>query len=228
MRVKASCSPSLAPTRQQWVDIWAAMPQLCEPDNLPPPPFITPTNPFSNTTIRQTFQVTLSAETIRLRISNAFGATDLAITSMSIATPSPSRNSAGSPSIDPTTAQRVTFGGKDSIRIPVGALLVSDAVEHGVNAGENVTVTMYLEGGQGGLKVTSHPGSRTTSWLAKGDQKDAVILTDTPIDHWYCISAIEGLLPISSLRFCGGLGGYIPILGWGEANWENSCMHIWS
>jgi lysophospholipase L1-like esterase len=201
MWVKSSYSPMLISTGQRWVDIWAATPQLCEPDNLPPPPFITPTHLFPNTTIRQTVKVTLSAETIRLRISNAFGGTDLAIASMSIATPSPSRTSAGSPSIDPTTSQRVTFGGKDEIRIPVGALAVSDAVEHGVNAGESVTMTIYLEKGQGGSMVTSHPGSRTISWLAEGDQTDAVSLADTPIDHWYYISAVESLLPLDRCAF---------------------------
>jgi lysophospholipase L1-like esterase len=177
------------------------MPQLCEPDNLPPPPFVTPTHLFPNTTIRQTVKVTLSAETIRLRISNAFGGTDLVITSVSLATPSPSRTLAGSPSIDSTTSQRVTFGGRDEIRIPVGALIVSDAVEHGVNAGESVTVTMYLKGGQEGSMVTSHPGSRTTSWLAHGDRVDAATLADTPIDHWYYISAMEGLLPVDRCAF---------------------------
>ena len=78
---------------------------------------------------------------------------------------------------------------------------MSDAVEHGVNAGESVTVTMYLEGGQGGSKVTSHPGSRTTSWVAQGDQTDAVILAGTHIDHWYYISAIESLLPLDRYAF---------------------------
>ena len=31
---------------------------------------------------------------------------------------------------------------------------------------------------------------------------------------------------LSSLADVKCLGGYIPILGWGEANWKNSCMHI--
>jgi lysophospholipase L1-like esterase len=201
MRVQSSHSPTPSSTRQRWVDIWAAMPQLCEPDNLPFPPFVTPTRLFPNTTIRQTLTITLSAETIRLRISNAFGGTDLAITSVFLATPSPSRTSAGSPYIDPTTSQRVSFGGKAGIKVPVGALAVSDAVEHGVNAGESLTVTMYLEEGQGGLMVTSHPGSRTTSWLAQGDRANAATIAETPIDHWYYISAIESLLPCDRCAF---------------------------
>jgi lysophospholipase L1-like esterase len=120
---------------------------------------------------------------------------------VSYATPSPSHTSAGSPSIDPTTSQRVTFGDQIGIQIPVGALAVSDAVEHVVNAGESVTVTMYLRGGQGGLAVSSHPGSRTTSWLAQGDQTSAATVADTPVDHWYYVYALEGLLPRDRCAF---------------------------
>lgn len=34
----------------------------------------------------------------------------------------------------------------------------------GIKAGDMVTVSVYLKGGQGGTSVTGHPGARTSSW----------------------------------------------------------------
>jgi hypothetical protein len=43
-----------------------------------------------------------------------------------------------------------------------------------------------------------------------------------------CIEESQGYHRMVNMFHLRCLGGYIPILGWGEANWENSCMHIWS
>jgi lysophospholipase L1-like esterase len=40
--------------------------------------------------------------------------------------------------------------------------------------------------------VTSHPGSRTTSYLIAGDRADDAALDGaTPVDHWYLLSGLE-------------------------------------
>ncbi|KAK6067038.1 extracellular gdsl-like lipase [Seiridium cupressi] len=108
-----------------WVDIWASMPQLTEPANLPPEPFNDTGVVFHNSTIRQTIRVTLPAQTLRLEISNAFGGSDLPITSASIAMAL--NGSAGTSAIDSSTIQPLTFsGGHTNYTIPRGALAVSD------------------------------------------------------------------------------------------------------
>ena len=61
-----------------------------------------------------------------------------------------------------------------------------------VAAQANLTVTMYLAQGQLTTNITSHPGSRTTSYLVPGNQIDAADLTGaTSADHWYFISGVE-------------------------------------
>lgn len=35
-------TPSPDPCDGHWIDIWTAMPQLTEPANLPPPPYVPP------------------------------------------------------------------------------------------------------------------------------------------------------------------------------------------
>jgi lysophospholipase L1-like esterase len=61
-----------------------------------------------------------------------------------------------------------------------------------VAAGTILTVTAYLRAGQASENLTSHPGSRTTSYLVAGDHRaDADLAGATPVDHWYLLSGAE-------------------------------------
>ena len=174
----------------RWVHTWAAMPQLTEPENMPPPPFTEDDRVLEDTTLRQTLRVTRGGEQIRLRFSNAFGGADLPLTSVSVALPRDGR--AGSGAIEPDTAQRVTFNGRTAVTVPVGAQMVSDPLDLTLEPGSNLTVTVYLAEGQASTAITSHPGSRTTSHLLRGNHVDDAELPDaTPVDHWYFLSGVE-------------------------------------
>lgn len=135
--------------------------------------------------------VSLDAATIRLEISNAFGGSDLPITAASIA--QPSNQTAGISGIRSDTAKPLTFSGLESIVVPNGAVAFSDPVKFPVSAQSIVSVSLYLKDGQTTNFITSHPGSRTTSYFAPGNQVSAGQLEDpASADHWYFISAIEG------------------------------------
>ncbi|KAL3260374.1 hypothetical protein ABHI18_004621 [Aspergillus niger] len=183
-------------SESHWVDIWTAMPQLTEPANLPPAPFNSTPSIFPNTTLRQTLRLTQPASTIRLRFSNAFGSTDLPITSVAISLPP--NNTLGSASIIPDTTTPISFDGDASILVPAGSLIVSDPITLPKQASTTLTVDLYLESGQNGTDITSHPGSRTTSWMGFGDLVgvDSIVGGDAVgVEHWYFISTIEALLP---------------------------------
>lgn len=183
------------------------MPQLTEPANLPPAPFNTSSGlVFQDTTIRQTIHVTASSSRIRLRLSNAFGLTPLPITAVTIAKPlpktttaSPNNTGPGSPLIDTATLQPLTFSGSPNYTIPNGALVVSDAIDLPVTAGSDLSITIYLAAGQTGGAITSHPGSRTTTWLALGDHTSSADLSAaasaTSVAHWYFISTLDAWAP---------------------------------
>lgn len=175
-----------------WVDTWVSMPQLTEPGNMPPPPFTGEDVVLADSTVRQTVRIALGGQRMRLRVSNAFGGAALPITAMSVALPSGGQ--AGVSAIQPGTARAVTFHGRPSVVVPVGAQMVSDPFELGLAARSNVTVTMYLAEGQASRDITSHPGSRTTSHLLAGNHVDAEELPGaTPVNHWYFLSGIEVL-----------------------------------
>ncbi|KAL6705484.1 hypothetical protein ACN47E_006749 [Coniothyrium glycines] len=182
------------PNNGHWVDAWASMPQLTEPANLPPAPFNQTGAVFVNSTVRQTLYMTTAANQIRLKISNVFGGSNLPITAVTVALPG--NQTAGIHQIQRNTVQKVTFSGKDSIIIPNGALAVSDPLNFPIKAQQIITVTMYLATGQTTNSITSHPGSRTTSWWQFGDAVNAASLavtdpTTQSAAHWYFLSSIE-------------------------------------
>jgi lysophospholipase L1-like esterase len=136
----------------------------------------------------------VGASQIRLKISNAFGTTPLPITAVSVALPA--NDTAGIHQIQPKTLQTVTFSGRDSISIPNGAMAVSDPLNFHVRPRSVVTVSIYLKDGQTSNYITSHPGSRTTSWFGFGNEVNAASIPVTSSEsqsaaHWYFLSSIE-------------------------------------
>ena len=143
-------------------------------------------------------KVSVGASQIRLKISNAFGVTNLPITAVTVALPV--NDTAGIHQIQAKSAQKVTFSGSDSISIPNGALAVSDPLDFKLKAQSVITVTIYLRDGQTTNSITSHPGSRTTSWWQYGNAVNAESLTVTDrasqsAAHWYFLSSIEAWVP---------------------------------
>ncbi|RFU30987.1 hypothetical protein B7463_g5375, partial [Scytalidium lignicola] len=185
-----------------WVDTWTAMPQLTEFANLPNPPFNETDLVFHNSTIRQTLHMSIGASKIRLRISNAFGLNDLPITKVTVA--QPQDGVAGSPAVQPHSIHTLTFSGNESFVIPNGALAVSDPLNFAIKPLQMISVTMYLAEGQASNFITSHPGSRTTTWYSFGDYTTAANMTDPSTQnaaHWFFLSAVEAFVPPQDSAF---------------------------
>lgn len=186
-----------------WVNTWTAAPQLTEPANLPPPPFTSSDSVFDDSTLRQTLRVTVGGPRFRLRLSNAFGGAALPITKAAVALPAGGR--AGVGAIQPGTTRPLSFDGRPSTVIPVGAQVVSDPVNMPLAPHSNLTVTMYLADGQQTTNVTSHPGSRTTSYMLAGDHVADTDVTSaaTTVDHWYFISGVETVAGAGAVAVVG-------------------------
>ncbi|KAF7118897.1 hypothetical protein CNMCM5793_008533 [Aspergillus hiratsukae] len=202
LELSLSSRDAASSRRSHWVDIWTTMPQLVEPYNLPPAPYNTSSSVFNNSTIRQTIHVTLDADTIRLRLSNAFGVNDLAITSVAIGLPLDQKT--GTSALQPGTSEKVLFSGNEQITISKGALAVSDPIHFPVKSQSTLLIDIYLAQGQQGNFITGHPGSRTTSWMSFGNWVGAKNLTDPSVmsvDHWYFISAVEASLSSTAGSF---------------------------
>lgn len=175
-----------------WVGTWASSQQLTEDANLPPPPG------FADTTLRQVVHVSIGGTRLRVRFSNTFGHTALTLRAARIA------RSAGGGAIHPASDRALTFQGRSSVTIPEGALIVSDPVDVDLPPLSDLAVTIYVRGTP--AEVTGHPGSRTTSYLQRGD---AITAPELPaagrVDHWYFLSGIDVVAPSSA--------GAVAILG---------------
>ena len=186
--------------KRRWTHTWTAMPQLTEPGNMPPAPFTGPESVLADTTLRQTVHVTVGGSRLRVRLSNAFGGSALPITAAAVGLPAGGRAGVSAAS----SLRPLRFGGRASVVVPAGAQIVSDPVPFPLLPGANLTISLYLAEGQAGTALTSHPGSRTTSYLRNGDAHRAADLPGaTPVDHWYLISGVEVESAASALVIVG-------------------------
>lgn len=162
----------------RWVGTWSCSPQLADEAQT------AAGAGFKDTTLRQVVHVSIGGKRLRVRFSNAFGATPLTLASVRIA------RSAGGSAIDPGSERPLTFGGRESVTVPPGAPVVSDPLDFAFAPLSDLAVTAYLE--RGPDTVTIHPGSRTTSYLHAGR---AVSARDLPearrVDHWFFLAGID-------------------------------------
>ncbi|CAG1965429.1 unnamed protein product [Fusarium graminearum] len=194
-------SSTAAPSKNEkrhWVGSWASMPQIVEPANLAPAPFVSKGGPdlaaqFLNTTLRQTFHMSIGAEKIRIRFSNIFGKTELPINAATIALPVGGK--AGVGEIDIKTAKTLKFNGKKSVSVPAGEIVYSDPIDFKLKPLSNLALSMYTEKGQAGNTITGHPGSRTTSWMQNGNHVNAASVSGGSTKHWYFANGVDAWAP---------------------------------
>ncbi|MGH9523628.1 MAG: GDSL-type esterase/lipase family protein [Terriglobales bacterium] len=175
--------PAAAP--ELWVGTWASSPQLAAPTDLPP------SFSLNDATIRQVVHTSIRGKRIRVRFSNAFGTGPVTFTSAHIAF------SAGGSSIRKGSDRELVFSGKPEVTIPAGALTVSDSLDFDLPPMADVAVTVHVQDAP--TTITSHPGSRTTTYLVAGDSVSAPQLPETTkIERWYFINGIDVVAPPSA------------------------------
>jgi lysophospholipase L1-like esterase len=167
-----------------WVGSWAASQQIPEPQNA------MPAESLHNTTLRQIVRLSIGGSKIRVRISNAFGASPLHCLALHVARPlSPAASR-----IDPGSDRALTFNGGSEVTIPAGAEYVSDPLDYVVPAESDLSITMDLDSIP--AQETGHPGSRATSWLTHGSLISATDLPNAQtVEHWYFLSGVDVQMP---------------------------------
>lgn len=164
--------------KEYWVGTWATSPQLVEPHNMPPSPGL------SDNTLRQVIRVSIAGKKIRLKLSNQYGNAPLTINAIHIA------ESAGGNKIKPETDQILTFGGKESVTIPPGQTVTSDTLDFALARLSNIAITTFF--GNVPSDLTGHPGSRTTSYIVRGNVVDDDSMPSAiNTDHWYVIAGLD-------------------------------------
>jgi lysophospholipase L1-like esterase len=157
-----------------WSGTWAASPQVAA----------VPTE-FSGQTIRQVVHASIGGTQVRVRLSNAYGASPLHIGAARVGL-----RSTGA-SIAAGSNRVLTFNGSVSTTIPVGALAVSDPVDLRVPDRADLAISLWIPGTQSA--ATEHKlGLQTTYVSPEGDFSGADTLpTATTTTSYYYLAGVD-------------------------------------
>jgi lysophospholipase L1-like esterase len=161
--------------RTSWTSTWGASPQV-------PGAALA----IDGQTLRQIAHVSIGGESVRVRLSNAFGTSPLPVTEARIAV------SAGGSAIVANTDRPLTFGGATSTTIPAGALVVSDPVDLDVAPLANLAVSLHFAGAVSA--TTEHSLAVQTSYLSPaGNFASATALPSDSVTRtsWYFLNGVE-------------------------------------
>ncbi|MEP9400703.1 SGNH/GDSL hydrolase family protein [Sphingomonas sp. VNH70] len=163
-----------------WVAGWTTSPVKAGTEQRLPP------DQAQDTTVRQIVRVTIGGRALRVRFTNAFGATPLRIAGAHVALATGPADAATRPGSD----RALTFAGKADVVIPAGADWWSDPVALPLRAFDDVAIsTRFADLPE---QQTGHAGARTRSWVAKGDAlADPVFAGAAPVERWFQIAGVE-------------------------------------
>jgi len=178
LALTATTASSVDRDANLWVGTWASAPMLALVTTPPTSPEL------NDATLRQIVHVSIGGASIRVRFSNTFGATPLEISSAHVAV------SAGPGAIRPDSDKALTFSGQPSVSIPPGAPIFSDPLAFNLAAQSDLAITIHIATAPDA--VTTHPGSRATSYLQSGDAVSAADLSSaTKVEHWYFLDDVD-------------------------------------
>ena len=221
----ALAQQNAVPANTHWVATWASSQQLPRPSFVRPPappaqtivapaaaigtpsaatgaatPPVMPPTPspmrparsFNNQTLRMTVRTSIGGNKLRVHLSNAFGTVPLTIGTAHIALHGTDS------AIVPGSDRALTFGGRPSVTIPIGAEMLSDPVALEVPALGDLSVSVYVPGDSG--PASTHALGLHTTWIStEGDFSAAPEFTGAEkTQAWYWVSDVDVEAPADS------------------------------
>lgn len=185
----ATClAASAATAASHWVVTWGASPapQLATEEEMQTSHLV-----YQDQTLREIVHTSIGGDTVRVRLSNAYGKQAVEIGAAHIAV-----RAKGS-EIVAGKGQALTFGGRTSVRIPANALVLSDPVKMAVPASGDLAISLYLPKPTVGGGI--HYAASQTSYIAKGNVVSAATLSDaTTITSWVFLTGVEVTAPATA------------------------------
>jgi lysophospholipase L1-like esterase len=172
---------------RHWVGTWTATPAPAEGVALSAP------------TIRMYPRISIGGETIRVRLSNAAGMSDLVIASTRVAL-----RGGSIAAIRPGTDRAVTFNGRPAAKIPAGAFVISDPVKLAVKPLEDLAVSLHIPNDLPGSFGVTGRYSRQFNYISPPGEFTAqeVMFTSRVVDDWFFLCGIDVEAPT-------GVGGIV-------------------
>jgi lysophospholipase L1-like esterase len=163
-----------------WVATWAASPAPQLPDEQMRSAHLA----LSDQTLREIIHTSIGGSTVRIRLSNAFGKTNVEIGAVHVA----ARGKASG--IEAATDQTVTFNGRPMAEIPANAVVYSDPIKLAVHPDSDLAISLYLPHTAIGGGV--HYSAEQTSYIGAGNQVAANSITDPQtITSWVFLAGVD-------------------------------------
>jgi lysophospholipase L1-like esterase len=174
----------------QWATTWATAPEFTGKSDMPQ------TTELTDCSVREIIHVSFGGKQLRMQFSNEFSKEPVEIKSVYIANLTADESGRNDlPGTDYTaivkkSVRYLTFNGKRNVTIDAGQAIFSDATNFNLQPLQRLSITICY--GKTPVNATSHRGSRTTSYIMKGEAKPGKkFITFEKLDHWYSISALD-------------------------------------
>jgi hypothetical protein len=166
---------------KRWVGTWTASMTPLEPPMAP----IIPTT-YSNVTFRDVVHISMGGSRIRLTLSNEFGRGPLDIGGVHV----------GLSTVDGAIAagsdRTITFGERETVRIPAGAVAVSDPLPLDLPAFSDLAVSIYIPARETADHLSYHAAALSTNYISDGNTLSSSSLPDAkPITSWIILKGID-------------------------------------
>src|SRR5438093_2541806 len=183
----AVASPALA-AQSHWVVTWGASPapQLADDAQMRAAKLA-----FENQTLREIVHSSIGSDTVRVRLSNAYGKEAVEIGAAHIAL------RASGPGIVAGSDRALTFSGRAAVSIPPNALVLSDPVKLNIPAGGDLAISIFLPKKATGAGV--YYSAQQTSYIGQGDLTGAASFS-APATITSCVflTGVDVLAPESA------------------------------
>ncbi|HEY3936745.1 MAG TPA: SGNH/GDSL hydrolase family protein [Bryobacteraceae bacterium] len=181
-------SVALAAGGTRWVVTWGASPapQLADEAQMR-----TDKLEFDNQTLREIVHTSVGSNTIRVRLSNAYGKETVEIGAAHVAL------RAQGAGIVAGSDRPLTFSGRSSVSIPPNAPVLSDPVKLDVPAASDLAISIFIPKQAEGAGI--HYAAQQTSYIGAGDLTSAASMPDAAtITSWVFLTGVDVLAPDST------------------------------
>jgi lysophospholipase L1-like esterase len=178
-----------AQAQEHWVAAWATavLQTNAAAANAAAPP-----RTFKNQTLRMVVNPSIGGRSVRVRLSNAYGAQPLKIGAAHAALHEKDA------AIVAASDRVLTFSGRPTITIPAGAWVVSDAVDLNLPANGDLVLSVFLPE-DSGLPTNHSQGLHTTYISEVGDfTGQATFTPSATTNSWYFLGGVDVLAPATT------------------------------
>jgi lysophospholipase L1-like esterase len=179
---------TVATGQTYWVGTWgtSTAPQLADASEMRAAKL-----QFENQTLREIVRTSIGGDTVRVRLSNAYGKATAEIGAAHIAL------GAQGSGIVPGSDRTLTFGGRPGVAIPPDALVLSDPIKLNAPARGDLAISIFLPKTTVGAGI--HYSAQQTSYVGRGDLTSAASIPDAAtITSWVFLTGVDVLAPASA------------------------------